>query len=226
MKRNADTLLPLITILAMIAALAGALLLAPTERIMGDVQRIFYFHLASAFAALVSFTCVLIASIGFILRREPTWDNLAGSAAEVGVLFTTFVLVTGPLWARPVWGQWWVWDPRLTTTLILWFLYVGYLVLRQTVPGYGGAMAAAVYAVLAFVDVPVVYFSVLWWRGIHPRVLTGGGGGLDPGMVLPLLVSVTAFLLLSGVLIRERYCLANAADCVDRIAFASEDMKS
>ena len=224
MKRHIDTILPVLTLIAMIAALAAALLLAPTEKTMGDVQRIFYFHLACAAAAFVSFTCVLIASIGFILRRETVWDNLATAAAEVGVLFTTFVLVTGPLWARPVWGQWWVWDPRLTTTLILWFLYTGYLVLRQTIPGYRGAMAAAVFSVLAYVDVPVVYFSVRWWRGIHPQVLRGGGG-LDPRMIPPLLISVAAFLLLSGVLIRERFYLANAADCVDRIAVALEDVE-
>jgi heme exporter protein C len=147
------------------------------------------------------------------------------AAAEVGVLFTTFVLVTGPLWARPVWGRWWVWDPRLTTTLILWFLYAGYLVLRQAIPGYRGAMAAAVFAILAYVDVPVVYFSVRWWRGIHPQVLRSGGG-LDPRMIPPLLISVATFLLLSGVLIKERFSLANAADSVDSMAVALEDMES
>jgi len=223
-NRKADTVLLLVTLLAMIAALAAALLLAPVEKTMGDVQRIFYFHLASAVAAFVSFTCVFIASIGFIVRRETIWDNLAVAAAEVGVLFTTFVLVSGPLWARPAWGQWWVWDPRLTTTLILWFLYTGYLILRQAIPGYRGAMAAAVLAILAYVDVPVVYFSVTLWRGIHPQVI--GDGGLDPGMVPPLIISVVAFGLLSGVLIRERLSLACAADCVDRIAVALEDVES
>jgi len=224
LNRKIDIILPAITLLAILAALAGAFLLAPTEKTMGDVQRIFYFHLASAAAAFASFTCVLISSIAFILRRETVWDNIATSAAEVGVLFTTFVLITGPLWARPVWGQWWVWDPRLTTTLILWFLYTGYLVLRQTIPGYRGAMAGAVFAILAYVDVPVVYFSVSLWRGIHPQVL-GGGGGLDPGMVPPLLISVIAFLLLSAVLIQERLNLANAMDRVDRIAVALEDVE-
>jgi heme exporter protein C len=215
MKRNTHIIFPVITMLAIVAALAGALLLAPTEKTMGDVQRIFYFHLACASAAFVSFT----------VRRETVWDNLATAAAEVGVLFTTFVLVTGPLWARPVWGRWWVWDPRLTTTLILWFLYAGYLVLRQAIPGYRGAMAAAVFAILAYVDVPVVYFSVRWWRGIHPQVLRSGGG-LDPRMIPPLLVSVATFLLLSGILIKERFSLANAADSVDSMAVALEDMES
>lgn len=224
-KRHTEVILPGLALIALVTALAGALLVAPTEKTMGDVQRIFYFHLGSAAAAFVSFTCVLIASIGFILRRDNEWDNLATAAAEVGVLFTTFVLVTGPLWARPIWGQWWVWDPRLTTTLILWFLYTGYLVLRQTIPGHRGAMAAAVFAILAYVDVPVVYFSVTWWRGIHPQVLRGGGG-LDPRMIPPLLVSIATFLLLSGVLIRERFNLANTADNIDRMIAALEDSGS
>lgn len=224
MKRNSDNILFAITYLAIFAALSSALLLAPTEKVMGDVQRIFYFHLACAVAAFFSFTSVLAASICFLVRRETVWDNLAVSASEVGVLFTSFVLVTGPLWARPVWGQWWVWDPRLTTTLILWFLYVGYLILRQAIPGYRGAMAAAVFAILAYVDVPVVYFSVSLWRGIHPQVLRGGGG-LDQGMVAPLLMSVVAFLLLSGVLIRERFYIANTMDHVDRISLALEDLE-
>ena len=224
MKRNTDIILVLLTGVIVIAALAGALLLAPAEKTMGDVQRIFYFHLACAAAAFASFTCVLIASVGHIARRSEFWDNLAVSSAEVGVLFTTFVLVTGPMWARPVWGRWWVWDPRLTTTLILWFLYVGYLVLRQVVPGSRGKMAAAVFAVLAYADVPVVYFSVSLWRGIHPQVLRSGGG-LDPAMVPPLLLSVGAFLVLAGVLIRERYYLGAAVDRVDRIILALEDVE-
>ncbi|UCG39225.1 MAG: cytochrome c biogenesis protein CcsA [bacterium] len=204
MKKHAGTGLCLAAGAAMVAALTAALLVAPTERTMGDVQRIFYFHLGSAAAAFASFTFVLVVSLLFILTRSPRFDDLAVAAAEVGVLFCTFVLVTGPLWARPVWGKWWVWDPRLTTTLVLWFLYVGYLVLRSSVHGYRGAMAAAVFAVLAYVDVPIVYFSVRWWRGIHPIVLRRGGG-MDPAMIPPLITSVAAFLLLAGVLIRERY---------------------
>jgi len=221
MKKNADTLLVLLTLAAMILALGGALLLAPTEKTMGDVQRIFYFHLGSAAAAFVSFTCVLVASIGFLLRRVAVWDNLAVSSAEVGLLFSTFVLLTGPLWARPVWGRWWVWDPRLTSMLILWFLYAGYLVLRQAVPGDRGARAAAAFAILAYLDVPIVYLSVTWWRGIHPQVLVKGG--LDSGMVPPLLMSVAAFVLLATALMRERFYLAKAMDRFDHIAAALED---
>ena len=221
MKNILDKLLPITATLAIIAALAGALLIAPTEKVMGDVQRIFYFHLGSAAAAFLAFTLGAAASIAFTVTRKMLFDSVALAAGEVGVLFCTFVLLTGPMWARPVWGQWWVWDPRLTTTLILWFLYVGYLVLRKMMPGYGGAMAGAVFAILAYVDVPVVYFSVRWWRGIHPRVLQGGGG-LDPAMVPPLLVSVAAFLLLAAALIRERYKLLGLEANISRAEDALE----
>ena len=207
MSRTLDRVLPLLAGAAVIAALAAALLLAPTERTMGDVQRIFYFHLGCAAAAFLAFTVVLAASVAFLLGRAPSSDALARAAAEAGVLFCTLVLLTGPLWARPAWGRWWVWDPRLTTTLILWFLYFGYLALRQALRGHRGALAGAVYAILAYVDVPIVYFSVRWWRGIHPQVLADGGGGLAPGMMPALLASVAAFSLLMAVLVRERFRL-------------------
>ncbi|MDF1536767.1 MAG: cytochrome c biogenesis protein CcsA [bacterium] len=215
MKKFTDIALPVIAAVAIIFALAGALLIAPTEKAMGHVQRIFYFHLGSAAAAFAGFTLVLAASVAFILSRRMVFDSVAFAAGEVGVLFCSFVLLTGPMWARPVWGQWWVWDPRLTTTLFLWFLYVGYLVLRHMMPGYRGAMAGAVFAILAYVDVPVVYFSVRWWRGIHPRVLQGGGG-LDPAMIPPLLVCVAAFGLLAMALIRERFEIQRLEESVSR----------
>lgn len=221
MKRTYDIILISTTLCLILAALAFALLFAPTEKVMGDVQRIFYFHFGCAMAAFASFTFVFFVSVAFVFRRKAFLDNLATAGAEVGILFTTLVLVTGPMWARPVWGHWWVWDPRLTTTLVLWFLYVGYLVLRQAVPGYRGAMAAAVFAILAYVDVPIVYFSVTLWRGIHPLVLRTGG--LSREMVLPLLLSVLAFLSLAACLIRERFCLAMDADRIDRITLALED---
>ncbi|TNF45878.1 cytochrome C assembly protein, partial [bacterium] len=197
-------------------ALIAVFLFAPIERTMGIVQKIFYFHLGSAAASFLAFTVVVAASVVFLITRQPQWDIIAVSAAEAGVLFCTLVLITGPLWARPVWGQWWVWDPRLTTTLILWFLYVGYLVVRQAVPGSRGQLAAAVYGILAYVDVPIVYFSIRWWRGIHPQVLQRGGG-LAPGMVTPLLISVAAFALLLLVMIRERAVLGGLGVRVERL---------
>lgn len=223
MRRILDNILPIAALTGLITALYGALILAPTERTMGDVQRIFYFHLGSAAAAFTAFTVVLASSVYFLARRNLRADALSKAAAEAGVLFTTMVLVTGPMWARPVWGKWWVWDPRLTTTLILWFLYVGYLVLRGAMPGYRGQMAAAVFAILAYVDVPIVYFSVRWWRGIHPIVIQGRGGGLAPAMVPPLLISITAFLVLLTAMVRERVSVELLSGRVEELEKILED---
>lgn len=217
MKRTFDITLAITAVGSIVAALMAVFLYAPIERTMGIVQKIFYFHLGSAAAAFLAFTVVLVASVAFLITRKAQWDVIAVSAAEAGVLFCTLVLITGPLWARPVWGQWWVWDPRLTTTLILWFLYVSYLVIRQAVPGSRGELAAAVYGILAYVDVPIVYFSIRWWRGIHPQVLQKGGGGLAPAMVTTLLISVAAFAVLLLVMIRERAVLGGLYARVERL---------
>jgi heme exporter protein C len=224
MKKTFDILWPITAVVTIIAALGAVFLYAPVERTMGLVQKIFYFHLGSAMAAFLAFTVVLVASVVFLANRSPRWDNLAVAAAETGVLFCTLVLITGPLWARPVWGKWWVWDPRLTTTLILWFLYVGYLVIRGSLPGSKGALAGAVFGILAYVDVPIVYFSIRWWRGIHPVVIRKGEVGLDPRMIPPLLISLAAFVLLVGVLIKERSAIGDLEFRIQRLeVFPRED---
>jgi heme exporter protein C len=212
-----DITLSIVAIGSIMVAAVAVFLFAPVERTMGVVQKIFYFHLGSAFASFLAFTVVLAVSVLFLITRQARWDIIAVSAAEAGVLFCTLVLITGPLWARPVWGHWWVWDPRLTTTLILWFLYVGYFVIRQAVPGSRGEVAAAVYGILAYVDVPIVYFSIRWWRGMHPQVIQKGGGGLAPGMVIPLLISITAFAVLLLVLVRERAVLGGFRARVEQL---------
>ena len=171
----------------------------PTEKTMGIVQRIFYFHVPSAFAAFVAFLVVAVSSVAYLTTRKFWYDRISYASAEIGVIFTTVVLITGPIWAKPAWGTWWSWDPRLTTTLILWFIYVAYLVLRDfTGDDEKGARFAAVFAIVGFVDVPIVYFSIRWWRTIHPQpVLLGGqGSGLHPQMLYTLLFSLGVFLLL------------------------------
>ena len=171
----------------------------PTEKTMGIVQRIFYFHVPAAFAAFLAFFIVALYSLMFLLKRRFWYDRVAYASAEIGVLFTTAVLLTGPIWAKPAWNTWWSWDPRLTTTLILWFIYVGYLILRNfTGEDERGARFAAVFAIVGFVDVPIVYFSIRWWRTIHPQpVLMGGeGSGLHPKMLYTLLFSVAVFFIL------------------------------
>jgi heme exporter protein C len=223
MNKLLDNMLPIATLAGIIMALYGALVMAPTERVMGDVQRIFYFHLGSAVAAFTAFTVVLVASVVFLVMKSPAADAFSKAAAEAGILFTTMVLVTGPMWARPVWGKWWVWDPRLTTTLILWFLYVGYLVLRGAMPGYRGQVAAAVYAILAYVDVPIVYFSVRWWRGIHPVVIKSEGGGLAPDMLPPLFIAMAAFIILLVTILRERVLTELLSGRVEELEKLMED---
>lgn len=185
-------------LLAVLAALYGALLVAPTEAVMGDVQRIFYFHMPSAWLALgPSFTVVFVCSIVYLVRKDLRYDRIAAASAEIGVMFTTITLLTGPLWARPIWGAYWTWDPRLTTTLVLWFIYVAYLMLRSaSTPGHKRARLSAVFGIIGWVDVPIVFMSIRWWRTIHPLLISGQGMNLDPTMRNVLFFSLAAFTLL------------------------------
>lgn len=183
---------------------------APTEETMGNVQRIFYFHVPSAWISFVAFFIVFISSIMVLLRKGEKWDALSLSAAEIGFLFTSIVLITGPLWARPVWYIWWTWDIRLTSTLILWLVYAGYFLLREFITDrHLRARLSAVIGILAFVDIPVVYFSIRLWRTQHPSpVIAGGkGSGLDPDMKLVFFFSLAAFSLFLAVLLYIRYSL-------------------
>ena len=153
-----------------------ALVVAPTEQTMGDVQRIFYYHVPSAWTAFVLFFINFVASIVYLIRRNAKADMLALVTAEVGVVFCTVILVTGPIWARPVWGIWWTWDLRLTLTLVLWLIYVSYLVLRRFSSSGQTPLLAAALAVFGALDVPLVYFSIWFFRTQHPQPVIGGGG--------------------------------------------------
>jgi heme exporter protein C len=197
-----------LSLVAMVAALYAGLIYAPTERVQGDVQRIFYVHVPLAWNAYLAFFVVFVASVAYLRTRAPRWDRLARASAEVGLLFTTLVLVTGSLWARPIWGTWWSWDARLTTTLILWFIYVGYLMLRGSIADEGrAARSAAVIGIIGFVDVPIIHRSVVWWRTLHPEsvVLASGGPAMPPSMLVALAISLVAFTLLYALLVRLRY---------------------
>jgi heme exporter protein C len=187
--------------------LYGALIQAPTEQTMGDVQRIFYYHVPSAWTAFCLFFVNLVASIVYLVWRTPKADALALASAEVGVVFCTVVLVTGPIWARPVWGIWWTWDLRLTLTLVLWLLYVSYLMLRRFSSSGQTPMMAAVLAVLGALDVPLVYFSIWFFRTQHPQPVIGGGGSIDPRMLHVLLINWLAFMCFAGLVCWSRYRL-------------------
>ena len=212
--------LEIATLLAMIAALGAVFLYVPTERSMGEVQRIFYFHLPSAFMAFAAFFAVFVASALYLWRERRVYDRIAATAAEIGVLFCTLVLVTGPLWAKPVWNVWWTWDSRLTTTLILWLMYLGYLMIRK----YGDARSsrfAAVIGIVAFLDVPIIHMSVRWWRTLHPEPVflarEGVGAGMEPEMVRGLLVCFAAFTLLTLTLWVRRFSVERASEDVESL---------
>lgn len=187
----------------MVAAMYGALVWAPTEATMGDIQRIFYVHVPSAWTAFLAFFGVFVASVAYLITKNLKWDRMGLAFAEIGMVFCTAFLVTGPIWAKPVWGIWWTWDARLTTSLILWLLYVSYLLLRDFLEEPARrATLASVFGIFAFVDVPIVYFSIRIWRTQHPQpvVMGGEGSGLDPAMYKVLMLSWVAFLILFAFL--------------------------
>jgi len=204
-----------------------ALFVAPTEQTMGEVQRIFYYHVPSAWVAGVCFFVNFLASIAYILKRSSDADALAAASAEVGVVFCTIVLITGPIWARPVWGIWWTWDARLTTTLVLWLIYVSYLILRGFATGSQTKLLAAVLGIFGFVDVPIVYMSIRWFRTQHPSPVMAGGenSGLDPAMLHAFLWNLLAFTCVGIALVVARYRLQQMENQVEaehaRLALAA-----
>src|SRR5205823_7113084 len=209
MKRG-FSILAIVTALLLSFGLYAALVIAPTERTMGDVQRIFYYHVPSAWTAFLLFIINFVASLAYLIRRNIKADILAQVSTEVGVVFCTVVLVTGPIWARPVWGIWWTWDLRLTLTLVLWLIYVSYLLLRRFSTGGKTPTIAAVVAIFGALDVPLVYFSIWFFRTQHPSPVIGGGGSLDPRMSHVLLINWVAFLCLAWLLCWTRYELEGA----------------
>ena len=202
-------ILAVLTALLLVYALYQALVVAPTERTMGDVQRIFYYHVPSAWTAFLLFLVNLVASVVYLVNRNPKVDAVAAVSAEVGVVFCTVVLVTGPIWARPVWGIWWTWDIRLTSTLVLWLIYVSYLILRRFSESAQTPVLAAVLAIFGALDVPLVYFSIWFFRTQHPQPVIGGGGSLDPRMGRALLINWVAFLCFAFLVCWSRYRLEN-----------------
>lgn len=210
------TLFPALVFLSMTAALWAVFLYVPTEREMGLVQRIFYFHVPAAIAAFIGFLLVFVGSIQFLRTQQARWDRLARCAAELGVLFSLIVLFTGPLWARPIWGVYWRWEPRLTSMLILFTIYVAYLMVRS----YGSESPqtqrfAAVLGILGFVNVPLVYYSVHLWapeQQLHPRQVE-----LSAEMQHTLYLCFAAFFLLFFYLLQRRLKIEQISDALAQI---------
>ena len=188
----------------MLMALYAIFFYAPVEKTMGLVQKIFYIHLPSAFIAFLAFFMTFVASILFLVKRDDKWDLIALCSTEIGVIFCTIVLVTGPIWAKPVWNVWWTWDPRLTTTLILWFIYVAYLMLRGVVSDNKKANFSAVFGIIGFVNVPLTFFAIRLWRSIHPVLITSRGIQISAPMKLTLALTFIAFCLLFVFLLNSR----------------------
>jgi heme exporter protein C len=203
----------------------AALFMAPTDVKQGDVYRIMFFHIASWTAMFCALSICFAGNIAWLTTHRLKWDWLGVSAAEVGVACCTAGLVTGPLWARPIWGIWWTWDARLTTTFILWLLYISYLMLRGLIEEpERRATLSAVFGVFAFLDVPLVYMSNRLWRTQHPQpVLFGGeGSGLDPVMLRVLLLSMVAILGVMALALASRYRLERLRSELDELRMAVE----
>jgi heme exporter protein C len=192
-------------------ALAAAALLArnlyyifmvhPDEADQGMIFRIIFFHVPAAMTAMLFAFVALVASVGFLATRNFKWDSLAVSITEVGLALLAVNLVTGSIWARIIWGIWWTWDARLTSALICWMLYAGYLMLRHAIDEpTTRARIAAVFSILAFADVPIVWFSIKWWRTQHPQPVLWGGGSMDPNYKLTLYLNLLAIILLGVVM--------------------------
>jgi len=213
-----------LTGILMLVNLYMIFMVAPTDAVLGHVQRIFYFHVPIAIVSFVAFLVVFLASIAYVFRRDTKWDNIARASAEVGVVFITLALITGMIWAKPVWNAWWLWTPRLTTTLILWLIYVAYLMIRSYAPSPSkAAIYGAAMGIIGFADVLVVYFSVQWWPGIHPTPVVGplaDAGSLNETMRGVLLFSMLTFLALLTYLIMERIALQETEDRIKGIRFS------
>jgi heme exporter protein C len=193
----------------------------------GPLQRIFYFHVPSAWVGYLAFAIVFVASIAFLRTGARRWDLLAHAAAEVGVVFVTLVLITGPIWARPVWGTWWQWDARLTSAFVMWLTYVGYLFLRALAedPRSAGRMAAIV-GIVGFINVPIVHFSVYWWRTLHPKGPTPANlaesSGLGGPELLAFFVALAAFTLVAAWMLALRVRVGRLGDELIELELAAE----
>src|ERR1700694_1848165 len=207
------------------AAAYASFYIAPEEKTMRVIQRIFYFHAASAWAGMTAFFICFAANLLYVWRRDEKWDSLGVSSAEVGLAFITVVLITGPIWAKPAWGIYWTWDARLTSTFVLWLLYISYLLLRTLIEEPDRrALLSALFGIFAFIDVPLVFGSIRWWRTQHPQpvVMGGSGSGLDPTMWKVLFFSWFAMLALMALLLRARYLMEAARSQLELVRHQAE----
>src|SRR5256886_5173170 len=205
-----SAILGTLSLIGMMVSIWMIFFYAPTDAIQGELQRIFYFHVPMAWLGMLGFVVVAIAGIGYLMRKDERWDWAARASAELGAFFITLALITGSIWAKTIWGTWWTWDARLTTTLVLWFIYIGYLMLRSYMGRTpASARAGAVLAIIGLIDVPIIYESVNWWRTLHPQAVLplGSSPQLPLEMLLTLVVAFITFTLLFSFLMVQLYQL-------------------
>jgi heme exporter protein C len=204
----------------MLATLYLVFIWVPNEKTMGIIQRIFYFHVPAAWVGFFGFGIVFVASIAYLVKRDDNWDLIAAISAELGLVFCSIMLITGPIWAKPVWGIWWTWDPRLTLALVLWLIYVAYVMLRIYVTDEGKrARLSAVVGIIGFLDVPLVYMSIRWWRTQHPAPVMAGGdkSGLAPEMMFTFIFCLVTFTALFLYLLQKRYRIEKAEQEINEL---------
>ncbi len=213
-----------LSFLGMMISLWLIFLYAPTDAVQGDVQRIFYFHVPMAWVGMLSFVILTVAGLVYLWKGDERWDWVARAAAEVGAVFLTLALILGSLWGKGTWGTWWTWDPKLTTTLILWFMYIAYIMLRNYMGRTtASARSGAVLAIIGVIDVPIIYESVNWWRTLHPPAQVGVADALPPSVVLTLMVSLVTFTLLYSFLMVQLYQLERMQTLAQRLHATIEE---
>jgi heme exporter protein C len=219
-----SSILCVLSFLGMMVSLWMIFLYAPTDAVQGDAQRIFYFHVPMAWVGMLSFGVLTVAGIIYLWKGDEHWDWVARAAAEVGAVFLTLALVLGSIWGKTTWGTWWTWDPKLTTTLILWFMYIAYIMLRNYMGRTpASARSGAVLAIIGVIDVPIIYESVNWWRTLHPPAQVGVEGALPPEVVLTLMVSLVTFTLLYSFLMVQLYQLERMQTLAQRLRAIVEE---
>ncbi len=216
--------LNVVSAVLILIALGLVFFYAPEEMVMGQVQRIFYFHVPSAWVGFLAFFVTVVAGVMYLRSGAPFWDQVGSSSVEVGLLFTISAGVAGAIWARPIWNTWWTWDPRLTTYTIMALIYVAYLMLRQGIEDPDRrARFAAVYGIVGFISVPITYFSIMWWRTIHPVVFGAasenakGTFSMTPHMLVTFLFSLFAFTVLYFCFLANRLRLARVEEHVEKL---------
>ena len=214
----ATLILGILSFVGMMISLWMIFLYAPEDAIEGQVQRIFYFHVPMAWLGMLSFIIMAVVGVVYLIKKDERWDMVGRAASEVGMIFLTLAIILGSLWGRPIWGTWWTWDPKLTACLILWFMYVGYMMVHS----YMGrtpesARAAAVVALIGVVDVPIIYEATNWWRTLHPAAEIGVAGALPPSVTLTLMVALTTFTLLYSFMMIQLYQLVKMQTLAQRL---------